>query len=257
MSEGNSSINVITIPDGYIIHHTTTGTSWEISDNAALLEILRHHSIYFGVVKRKNKRNDAQLAIYSKEREIERPYLSRVAYDCYYNGLSLNGIADYYSERQTDQSNSPAYPTIDHLDGCSFNDRKENIFEMTREENKRKYQLPQKIKGNRCITLANDSGRCKIQFAYTDYKGHIRVLRFICWDSQSINACLNYLYTNRYRIASERQGELLEDQSDYKIDFMRLPFLRVAYKMQPINSRVLAAKLANMPDGVFSPVTAI
>lgn len=165
-------------------------------------------------------------------------------------------MIDFYIRNDTSKSNEGDYPTIDHLDGDSHNNRKENLFEMTRKENNRKRQKSQKLKISRCITLANDKGRCKIQYAYMDYKGKINVLRYICYDSQSINACLDYISANKYRITSKRTGTQLEDTTDYEITIKCFPFgHNMACDMHPINPQALATKVARMPDAIFTPVT--
>lgn len=254
MINGKSNIIIIPMFDYYLIYHGTSGTSWTVSNCPTLIEIIKMNNAYFDVIRRKGGRYDARLTIWNGK-VIARPYLSRIAYDCYYNGLTADKLESYYNTKDTSRSSDSNYPTIDHLDGNSQNNRRENVFEMTREENKRKYQKPQKMKVSRCITLANDKGRCKIQYAYIDYKGRIRVLRYICWDSRSLNNCLDYINANKLKIANERRGILINDTTDYDIMMKRFSFGIMTCSMRPTNSQALAAKIARIPDNMFSPVT--
>ena len=237
-----------------VIHHFYTDTYLVISKNEELRTMLHSKYFYLAVDKTNNQRKEIRLRLSKEKKEsIKRnPMLSRVAFDCYYNGLRGCDYIQYGIKNN--EYNSKDAPTIDHLDNDWRNNTKENLFEMTRGENTDKQHKQKKVIN--CfplpfyVSLANDGTFCRLQFVYTTSHGRLFAVRFRCKDGASINDCLSYLWENKWRIREQKDGVLLEDGADYAL-VRRSKIFPFFKQIEPLNKYALAEKIVSMPEGDF------
>lgn len=204
----------------------------------------------------KSKKNRRKPRLYISKRGLNNwvsfKMFSRIAFDCYHKGLTVEKIFNYYQNSGLEYLKNDA-PTIDHLDGNWRNNTKENLFEMTRADNIEKFNNQKKYKGIFHVALANDGTFCRVQFAYSTSRGNVYVFRCRCKDGESINKCLRYFWKSksRWKIRERRDG--IPCNSDYTVIRYKhfVPLIGQVRSIMPINQYELAEKMVSLPEDEF------